>query len=230
MSDIRMDRSSPTTGEGGTSGTMALLVLVVAYGVLPLFLPEPSTITAAGMWKSDLGKWVVTTVMVLVVVAWEGRSPGSIGLRRPRLKEAGIGLAVGAGWLVLFWMVKTVLLEPAGLSVVGATQRAFLSLAPLQRISIVLTAAVTEEIIFRGILMQRVEELTGSSWLAVAATVLLFVGGHGAHFGLVVNAFQAVVTVVFALLYLWRRDLTSLVTLHAVIDGWALLVVPALGL
>lgn len=227
---MNFGQQSPAPREGRTSGTIALLTLTIAYSLLPLFLPAPSTISAAGMWQSDLNKWVVTALMVLAVVLWEGRSVGSIGLHRPRLKEVGIGLAVGAGWLLLFWMTETILLEPAGVSVVGTTQRGFLSLAPLQRISIVLTAAVTEEVIFRGILMERVEELTGSPWLAVAATVLFFVVGHGAHFGLVINAFQTVVTVVFASLYLWRRDLTALVTMHVVIDGWALLIVPALGL
>lgn len=70
--------------------------------------------------------------------------------------------------------------------------------------------------------MERVEEWTGRAWLAVLATVVLFVGGHLVHYGLFVDAMQAVITLLFALLFLWRRDLTAPIVLHAVIDGWAL--------
>jgi len=60
--------------------------------------------------------------------------------------------------------------------------------------------------------------------------MVLFVGGHAAHFGLPTLSLQAVVTLVFALLYLWRRDLTGPIVLHALLDGWGLIAVPVLGL
>ena len=214
-------------GSGRLSATVALLTLIAVHSSLPLLLGSPSpAVSSAGMWMSDAYKWGVTALLLLTVIFWEGRGLGSVGLRRPRLAEIGIGLAAGAAWVLLSEGAELAF----DLSLGGSTLEGLRALGPVQLSSVVATAAVTEEVVFRGVLMVRVEELTGRAWPAVAATVLLFVGSHVAHFGLATNVAQTLVTLLLALLFLWRRDLTAPVVVHAVIDGWGLLLAPALGL
>lgn len=216
--------------KGRTSGTIAGLVLVLLFGLLPLAGGDPSDVTSAELWRSDAVKWGITAVLLLVVAFWEGSQLRSVGLRTPRGGEIVLGLGVGAAWLLFAAAATNLVMEPLGLAMESETATTLQGFSLLQRLSLVATAAVSEEVLFRGFLMERVEEITGRTWLAVLATVLLFVGGHAADFGPVINAWQALITLVLALLYLWRRDLTAPIVVHAVIDGWGLIAVPALGM
>lgn len=212
-----------------TLPTTAGLLLVLAFALLPLTTGgDAAAITSGGVWASDALKWGLTLGLALIVVAWERRGPGSIGLRPPRGREAAVGVVAAAGWLILSSVLAGLVLQPAGWSPDTGTADALLALPVGQRLVIVATAAVSEEVCFRGFLIERVEETTGRAWIAVLATVVLFVGGHALHFGPVTNGLQALLTLGLAGLYLWRRDLTAPVVAHAAIDGWHLVVVPVL--
>lgn len=217
-------------GEGRISGTVAGLALVAAFGLLPLARGEPAALTSEMLWASDAMKWGITLLLLIVVVLWERRRLRSVGLRSPRLREVGIGLTAGVGWLLLAGLLSALVMGPLGLAVESETAAELQGFGLVQRVSLVAAAAVSEEVCFRGFLMERVEELTGRSWLAVVATVALFVGGHVAHFDPVTNLWQILGTLVLAFLYLWRRDLTAPIVVHAVVDGWGLILMPALGI
>lgn len=224
-----MDPETTTTRRQLTLPTTAGLLLVLLFALLPLAAGgDAAAITSEGLWASDALKWGLTLVLVLIVVAWEKRGARSIGLRRPRGREAVIGVLAAGGWLVLSGVLAGLVLEPAGWVPDTGTADALLALPAGQRLVVVGTAAVSEEVCFRGFLMERVEEATDRAWIAVLATVVLFVGGHALHFGPVTNGLQALLTLGLASLYLWRRDLTAPVVAHAAIDGWHLVVVPVL--
>lgn len=221
--------SRGSAGSGRRSGTVAGLALVLLFAALPLIGGASSSVTPAELWQSDVLKWALVLVLLAVVAFWEGRDLASMGLRPPRVREAAIGLGAGVAWLLFAALVSSLVTGPLGLSAESSTTTALQALPLAQKASVVLAAAVSEEVLFRGYLMERIEELTGRSWAAVLATVVLFVGGHAAHFGPVTNAWQTLLTLVFAGLYLWRRDLTAPIVLHLVVDGWGLILVPLLG-
>lgn len=229
-STARRDDPGDEGPDARVSGTAAGLLIVLAFSLLPLMGGEPQAVSSEGLWVTDATKWFVTIVLLLVVVFWERRPLRSLRLRPPRLAEVAVGLAAGAGWLLLARGLTGFVVQPLGGSIDTSTADALLALPFVQRVSVVAAAAVSEEVLFRGFLMERVEEITGRAWLAVLATVVLFVGGHLLHFGLVTNLFQTLITLAFALLFLWRRDLTAVIVMHATIDGWHLLAAPALGL
>jgi membrane protease YdiL (CAAX protease family) len=87
------------------------------------------------------------------------------------------------------------------------------------RVLLVLRAAVVEEILFRGYMIEKVRQLTGSAVLAVAVSVLTFTFAHYAGWGAVqlLPVFGA--GTVLALLYVWRRDLPSNMLAHFLTDG-----------
>jgi membrane protease YdiL (CAAX protease family) len=83
----------------------------------------------------------------------------------------------------------------------------------------VLTAAVTEEILYRGYLVERLLDLTGHKWFSGAISVFVFVLVHAAGwnwqhvFGVVLP-----LGIILTALYLWRRNLFFVMIVHLVIN------------
>ena len=83
----------------------------------------------------------------------------------------------------------------------------------------VLTASVTEELLFRAYLIERLMRLTGSRWLGGLISLAAFVAFHLQGWNLrhvvgVVLPLGAVMTC----LYLWRRNLLFMIIIHFVLD------------
>jgi membrane protease YdiL (CAAX protease family) len=95
-------------------------------------------------------------------------------------------------------------------------------------IAIILTAAVTEEILFRGYPIERLRELTGKAWIAVLASFIIFIIPHISFFGLEWLLYHGIGTVLIYVLYVWRKNLLACMLLHFL--GNAPILIPALGL
>jgi membrane protease YdiL (CAAX protease family) len=82
--------------------------------------------------------------------------------------------------------------------------------------SLVLRAAIFEEIFFRGFMIERLSEIARSRWLAAALSLAAFTLAHLGGWGwahLIVAGFGGFVLTV---LYLWRRDLVANMIAHLV--------------
>ena len=82
----------------------------------------------------------------------------------------------------------------------------------------VIRAGVVEEIIFRGLAIERLAALTGSRAMAAIVSGAAFIAVHISGWGyaqLIVVAFG---TVIMTVLYLWRRDLGSNMIAHTLTD------------
>lgn len=82
-----------------------------------------------------------------------------------------------------------------------------------------LTAGITEEILFRGYPLERLQEITGSKWISGLVSLIFFVAIHStgwniAHIIGVVIPLGAILTG----LYLWQRNLLFVIIVHVVID------------
>jgi uncharacterized protein len=82
---------------------------------------------------------------------------------------------------------------------------------------LVLVVAVAEEIIFRGYLILRLTNVTGSTTAAVVLSSLIFALGHGYEgtAGVVTVGFLGLV---FAVVYVWRRSLVAPIVMHFLQD------------
>jgi membrane protease YdiL (CAAX protease family) len=116
----------------------------------------------------------VTAVLAVVAYAWtvrwsERRAPVEVAV-------AGAPAAVGRGVLIGAGMCATVI---AGIALLGGYRvEGFGSVTgPVGLIGFMAAAAVTEEVLFRGILFRIVEERTGT-WAALALTGVLFGLSH----------------------------------------------------
>lgn len=92
---------------------------------------------------------------------------------------------------------------------------------------LVAVVAVAEETIFRGYLLLRFGELTGSIAAAVLISSAVFSLGHG-YEGAAGIGTVAVLGVILALVYVWRKSLVAPVVLHFLIDFFPLVLVPLL--
>ncbi|MGI6083643.1 MAG: CPBP family intramembrane glutamic endopeptidase [Limnochordia bacterium] len=170
-----------------------------------------------------LWNWLAVGMLLLFVTKVEGRGLRSIGLKRPSRDDLR--------WAVYFWGISTtvsgllnVVLPPApnaGLATVVGLPLPVL-------IALIVTTSTTEEILFRSYPIERIRELTGSTWLAVAISMGLFVLPHIRFFGLVWLLYHGVGLVLFYVLYLWRRNLWACMLMHLL--GNALLLLPATGI
>jgi len=163
--------------------------------------------------------------MALAILLWltlaERLPLSSIGFRRPTWKGAAVAVlaavVVTAVMVVEFAVVMPLL--HLSRDAILAKQQSILQTPYWYRVLLVSRAAVVEEIIYRGYIIEKVRQLSGSAALAVMVSIAVFAFAHlrgwGAAHLLPVGASGAV----FALLYIWRRDLPSNMLAHFLSDA-----------
>jgi membrane protease YdiL (CAAX protease family) len=98
----------------------------------------------------------------------------------------------------------------------------------LLAVVLVAVVALSEETMFRGYLILRLESITGSPVAAVLLSALVFSMGHG-YEGSAGVLTVAMMGIAFAGVYLWRRSLVAPIVLHLLQDLFSILILPALG-
>ena len=166
--------------------------------------------------------WWIFAAGVLIWLAFVERLPlASIGFRWPTWRTFLFALAGAAAVLFVMILHMGVIVRVFHLdtTTVLAQQRMILSKPYWFRVLLVLRAAVVEEVVFRGFMIEKVRQLTGNGFLAIAVSVLAFTWAHYAGWGAVqlIAVFGA--GTVLALLYVWRRDLPSNMLAHFLTDG-----------
>jgi membrane protease YdiL (CAAX protease family) len=205
--------------------------------------PLVGLLIAVALPLAPVGKWIAPgeTIYDLliheavwwsyaaIVLAWlifvEKRILSSVGFRTPTWRTFVFALLAGivltAIMIVHFALVVPALhLDPG---VAGKVREHIMQRPYWYRFLMVLRAAVVEEILFRAYLMEKVRELTGSWVVAIVLSVVAFTYAHLSGWGGVhlIPVFGA--AVVFALLYMWRRDTPSNMIAHFLTDGMGFL-------
>ncbi|NLV06213.1 CPBP family intramembrane metalloprotease [Haloarcula rubripromontorii] len=174
---------------------------------------------------NSLSTWLLVALVLAIVLYWEDRRLTSIGLRAPTRRETAVGL--GAGLLgVVLGLLST------GIAVVALQLQQPETLSALSRLSlpvqlvIVVTAVVTEEILWRGYPIERLAEVTGSVWVGAGVSGVVFLAVHFPAWGLVGAIPQAVFTLVIVGVYVWSRNVVACMLTHGVINVVMILVLP----
>ena len=111
--------------------------------------------------------------------------------------------------------------QPETLTTIG-------SLSLPVKLTIVATAVVTEEILWRGYPIERLTELTGRVWVGAVTSFAVFLAVHYPAWGLVGALPQAVFALALVGVYVGTRNVVACILTHAVINVVMILVVPAL--
>jgi uncharacterized protein len=161
-----------------------MVLIIVAFGIVlaPLVLSvkraQPSA--AESIWTSVLLSWSAAVALLAVTIVIErvtaGRSPVDIGFDpRYALRD----LAAGAGLGALLFSAVVVELAAGGyyrITAVHVTPQ--LAAAAL----LLIAGAVTEELLFRGVIFRLIEEWAGT-WIALAVSAIIFGAVHAANPG-----------------------------------------------
>jgi membrane protease YdiL (CAAX protease family) len=203
---------------------IAALCGLIAAIVLPL-LPIGKRIAPGDSIGTLLIREGIWWSYAAAVIAWlhlgERLPISSIGLKRPTWKSVLFAI-LGAAALLAVFVIHSALIVPLfhlNASAASAERNAILARPYWYRVLLVLRAAVVEEILFRGYIIEKVRQLTGSTVLAITLSVAVFTYIHLAGWGLVhlIPVFAG--GVIFALLYVWKRDLPSNMMAHFITDA-----------
>ncbi|SDQ56433.1 CPBP family intramembrane glutamic endopeptidase [Microbacterium sp. cf332] len=154
-----------------------------------------------------------------LILAWvfgvERRRLSSLRIVRPTGKDLEWALIFFGAAMTWSWLAQ--LIRPQEVTDSGSATIA--ALPVLTVVAMILSAAIFEEILFRGYPLERLIELTGRRWVAVATTLPFFVLPHLVTFGPEWLLYHASGTVAIYVLYLWRRNLVACMLLHAAVNA-----------
>ena len=202
------------------AGLVVALGAPLAYhlAVEPLLLEPRLAIEVRALLGYTI-MWVLAAAVIGLTVAWERLPVTSIGLRPlpARLTLLAIGIGVLLSLLVP-------VLSHAAHTLAQTGERALVQVAASVPVTVlilgIITAAVTEEVLFRGYALERLQQLTGRWWLAGLISVGAFTVIHLPGWG-VAHALGVVLPLGVALtvLYIWKRNLPFVILIHLVIDA-----------
>jgi uncharacterized protein len=174
------------------------------------------------LWGGEILWWVLVAVIILYVTRAEHRPLASIGFRAPGAADIGIAIVAALAMIALIGVIFTVVLPALHLSVTRQLNAAR-DTPMLFRVLQVTRAAVAEEITFRGYGYERIQEISGSRWLAAVSTWALFTIAHLNSWGWAQVIIAAAGGLILTVLYVWRRNLWANMLAHWLTDATAFL-------
>jgi membrane protease YdiL (CAAX protease family) len=170
-------------------------------------------------------EWAVAILLLAIVIFWERQSLASLGIKKMTGRDwlwGILGFVIGA----ISFMLTGPIVNALGL---GTTSAGIMQLAQvpfLLRMAVVLTAGITEEIMFRGYPIERLHTLTGRLGLSAALAYIVFVLLHIPFWGLGGTIQIGVWSIIVTLLYIKRRNLPACMLMHILNDAYAFLLLP----
>ncbi|MDZ7716372.1 MAG: CPBP family intramembrane glutamic endopeptidase [Balneolaceae bacterium] len=196
--------------------TGLLLILLYAFD---LIFSSNGHLTEVGTWFSDGKKWLLTFFLLVISYYWEKDKMRSLGIKLPSWQGLALIPVVTITIILAQQFIGRPLIDLFG----GETDRSALifiqSLPIYQQVIIVLTAGITEEIIFRSYLIERFEELTKSTTVAVTVSIVFFVGVHIPAWGIATGILQMLIALIMALTYIWRRNIFVPIGAHLLLNS-----------
>lgn len=172
--------------------------------------------------------WIATIILVGFVLWVERRPLASLGAAWPSWSDLRVGLVGTAGGLLTV-PVTLPLTNALGFRA-GEEALASILQFPLWAVFVlVITAAVTEEVLFRAYPIERLAEITGSirvaAGLSLVAFMLLHVPAWGVGHLITISGISLILTV----LYARYRRIGPVMVMHFLTNFFLLIVFPILG-
>lgn len=161
-----------------------------------------------------LWNWIAVAALTLYILYVEREKLSSIRLIKPTEKDISWAFYFWGIAMVWFWL-SSMLFPQVDTS--GGTA-IITSLALPVVILLVITAAFTEEFLWRGYVIERLGTLTGKIWVGAAISFVIFLIPHIVVFGPEWILYHSIGSVLIYALYLWRRNLWATILLHFLID------------
>lgn len=207
---------------------VSLMGLLLALGPvsLPFSIWDNEFAGVGHLIGNELIWWAYIAAILLYVRRVERRPLSSISFRSPGAANIALGALSGVVIFVALGLMYYLVLPALHLndSAVVTTSGGALMATPLWwRFISTVRAAISEEVLFRGYAMERIEELSGSRAMATILSLAIFAIDHVAYWGWSHELIVVVGGLAFSLLYLWRRNLWVSIIAHFIVDAVSVL-------
>jgi membrane protease YdiL (CAAX protease family) len=197
------------------------LSCALAFGLLPIATWLVPGDSLGKMLAREAIWWCCAAAILLWLTLGERLPLSSIGFRTPTWKSVAYGVLAAVVTTAIMAVYFAVIVSALHLSPATAlAQRQAILQTPFwYRVLLVLRAAVVEEVLFRGYLIEKVRQLSGSTPSAVVVSIVAFSLAHLRGWGAAQLIAVSAAGTVLALLYVWRRDLPSNMFCHFLTDA-----------
>jgi membrane protease YdiL (CAAX protease family) len=202
-----------------------VLIAALAIIALEIWIAWMPSLTVASVSAALLREAVLLVGSVWLIRYLLRNGPVSaaeMGWLRPSRRTFGWGLLCLLGLffgMVFLYLIRGWLKLDDGLSQIGA--RAAHPIWMLFMFSAV--AAISEEIVYRGVLIGWLARITGAQWSGALLALTLFALSHVGNWGWNYVILAAVPGLVLTLFFVWKRDLGVCMIGHFLLDFIGLL-------
>lgn len=207
--------------------TLILGLAVSVFGPLVLVLTvRHLNVDSAGL-PVRLTLWAMAATVVLLAATASPDWRSRLGLHEPGARSFAMALVGAALALAGGPIVRLAQSAFGGAQKIENSEqfRKLVSIRPSYRLFLVVTAGVTEEVLYRGYAVGIGTQILGSVWLAVLVSSASFVGAHfrwgASHLASVTWA-----ALVLSGLFVYSGDLVACIVAHTVIDAVGLFLAP----
>lgn len=220
------DQGSRPIAEGRNAWSLSrprlLASLVLGAIVIGLVYKGPPVDEIAGihLWfglrgpiSGDPWKWIGVGLLLVIVFGVERLGLASLLIRRPSWADVEWALYIFGGAMAWAWLADMIAPQTgnAGIDVV-------LRLGVLGIVILTVTAAITEEVVYRGFLAERLGALFGARrwapWVGAGLSLAIFVAPHLAFFGPSWLLHQFPTALAIAVIAVVRRNLVIAMIVH----------------
>lgn len=163
----------------------------------------------------ELINFILVGILFWIIIKKEELGLDSIGIQNNNWKQTFIW-AVITGLLCLVGLIICLgIIQIVGWEYGNSKQPVVLSLFTISMV--MLRAGIAEEVFFRGFILERMQFLFKSKWLAIAFSVIPFALMHYSQ-GLPGIFISLVLGTILTATYLWKRNLKANMIAHFLID------------
>jgi membrane protease YdiL (CAAX protease family) len=210
------------TGRRPVAITLVGLTVALGFAFLPVSEWEHEFASVAHLVGYEIVWWAVVAFVLGWVVFVEKRPLSSIGFRGLRKGDVLAALAVAAAMVAGLAAIYYVVFPLIGFTEQSKMNQLLATPFWWRAISVV-CGGVSEEILFRGYGIERLQELTMSRGLAAVISGVLFAWAHVGPWGWGHFLLAGYGAVLLTALYFWRGNLGANMLAHTLVDGVAVL-------
>ena len=178
------------------------------------------------LW-SRLTLWGILFFVFVIVILGEKKSIASLGFA-PFGRSSFVAGISGAIILMIVFPITQLVFNKVGLSKQETAYNELTKYSVNYRAFIVITAAVVEELLYRGYAIERTSLITGNIWIASLVSVCFFTAAHIWSWSLRHLLSVAIAGTILTILYVIQRDIVACMIAHVIIDGVGFIVMPAI--
>jgi len=203
-----------SSSRGWTNFGLAIALLGIPAIVTAHRLLAPDVAATSGIVIRELAILALTAFLLWIVVSKERLPLSSVGIRSEGFGRSlawGFGLAV-----VAFILLAGILVSYSAMGIHYGEGTAISRALPVTLLAVT-RAGISEEVLYRGFALERIQTMTGSKWIAAGITLVLFAAFHfrqgwaGVFIAFAVGA-------LFTAFYLWKRNLVANMFGHFLVD------------